>query len=59
MIRAKGFREAVVFMNESVVSVAVESKGLNEVDAAQIRDAVVSATGCSPDQIRIVEIATK
>lgn len=59
MIRAKGFREAVVFMNESVVSVAVESKGLNEVDAAQIRDVVVSATGCNPDQIRIVEIATK
>ena len=59
MIRAKGFREAVVFMNETVVSVAVESKGLNEVDAAQIRDIVVSATNCTPDQIRIVEIAMK
>ncbi len=59
MIRAKGFRDALVFMNDSFVSVAVESKGLNEVDAAQIRDVVISATNCTADQIRIVEIATK
>ncbi len=56
MIRAKGFHEVVVFMSEDMVSVAVESEGLNEVDAAQIQDIVTNTCGYSADKIKIVEI---
>lgn len=59
MIRAKGFSETVVFMNEDIVSVAVESNGFNEIDAAQIQDIVTSVCGCRAEQIKIVEIKPK
>lgn len=56
MIRAKGFEETVVFMSADMVSVAVASEGLNEIDAAQIQDIVTSSCGYSADKIKIVEI---
>ena len=56
MIRAKGFDETVVFMSENMVSIAVASEGLNEVDAAQIQDIVTNSCGYSADKIKIVEI---
>lgn len=56
MIRAKGFGETIVFMSGDMVSVAVESAGLNEIDAAQIQDVVTASTGWTADKIKIVEI---
>jgi len=56
MIRAKGYKESVVFMGENLVSVAVLSTGLNEVDAAVISDIATSVTGYSADKVNIVEI---
>lgn len=56
MIRAKNFGETIVFMSEGLVSVALESAGLNEIDAAQILDIVTTTTGYSADKVKIVEI---
>jgi len=56
IIRAKGFAEAVVFMGENLVSIAVKSQGLNEIDAAVIRDAAMGTTNYAAEQIKIVEI---
>lgn len=56
MIKAKGYQDAVVFMGENLVSVAVFSAGLNEVDAAVISDIAISVTGYSADKVNIVEI---
>ena len=56
LIRAKGFTETLVFMGENLVSIAVKSEGLNEIDAAVIRDAAISVTNVPAEQIKIVEI---
>ncbi len=56
MIKAKGFDETVVFMGENLISIAVKSDGLNEIDAAILQDIAVSTTGYKPEQIKIVEI---
>lgn len=56
LIRAKGFSETVVFMGENLISIAVKSDGLNEIDAAVITDAAISTTDYPAEKIKIVEI---
>ncbi len=56
MIRAKGYSDTVVFMGENLVSIAVFSEGLNDVDGAIISDIATSVTGYGADKINIVEI---
>lgn len=56
LIRAKGYEQAVAFMGENLISVAVKSTGLNEVDAAILQDIAVSATAYSAEKIKIIEI---
>ena len=56
MIKAKGYQDAIVFMGENLISVAVFSAGLNEVDAAVISDIATSVTNYSADKVNIVEI---
>ncbi len=56
LIRAKGFSETLVFMGENLISIAVKSEGLNEIDAAVLRDAAISVTGAPAENIKIVEI---
>ena len=56
IIRSKGFGQTIVFISEDAVSVALETDGLNEIDAAQIQDVIVQTTGYKPSQIKIVEI---
>jgi len=56
LVKAKGFSDAIVFMGENLVSIAVKSNGLNEIDAAVLQDAVMSTTGYSADKIKIVEV---
>ena len=56
LIIAKGYADCVVFMGEETVSVVVsDPDGLDAVDVARIKDIVVSETGCTPEQIKIME----
>lgn len=59
LIKAKGYADAVVFVGEGAVNVIVQppEKGFEAQDAAVVRDIVVSETGASADQIKIVEAA--
>jgi len=56
LIKAKGYSDAVVFMGENLISIAVKGEGLNEIDAAVLQDAAISTTGYTADKIKIVEI---
>lgn len=56
MIKAKGYGECVVFMGENATSVAVETNGLNEIDAAVIMELVSSGGVVSANQVKIIEI---
>lgn len=56
MIKAKGYGDCVVFMGENVTSVAVQTNGLNEIDAAVITELVANTGACTADQVKIVEI---
>ena len=56
LIRAKGYEQAVAFMGENLISIAVKSDGLNEADAAILQDIAVSATAYDVEKIKIVEI---
>ncbi len=56
MIRAKGYGDCIVFMGENVTSVAVQTNGLNEIDAAVITELVANTGAARADQVKIVEI---
>ena len=56
LIKAKGYSQTVVFMGENLISIAVKSEGLNEVDAAVLQDIAISATAYPAEKIKIVEI---
>lgn len=56
LIRAKGYDNVVAFMGENLISIAVKTQGLNEVDAAIMQDIAVSTTSYPADKIKIVEI---
>ena len=53
MIKAKGFKEAYVRIDDETVDVVVQSDDLNEQQAAQIEDIVKRKTGASAEKIRI------
>lgn len=59
LMKAKGYREAVVFLGSDSASiiVATPQAGFTETDASKIRDIVVSETSLRADQIKIVEAA--
>lgn len=59
LIKAKGYKEAVVFLNQDGVSVIVASpaNGLSAADAAKIRDIVLGETDAKADDIKITEAA--
>lgn len=56
LIKARGFENAVVFISDENVSVAVESEGLSEVEAAVISETVSDAAEVDINCIKIVEI---
>lgn len=53
MIKAKGFNEAYVRIDDETVDVVVDAETLTEQQAAQIEDIVKRKTGYSSDKIRI------
>ena len=56
IIKAKGYGDVVVFMGENLMSIAVKSEALNEIDVAVLQDAAMGTTGYSADKIKIVEV---
>lgn len=58
LVIAKGYTDCVAYMSEDGISVAVAApeKGLNEADVALISDIIMTQSGYSLDQIRIVEV---
>lgn len=58
LIMAKGFDECIAFVNEDSVIVAVpaSAEGLSKSAVSRITDAVMSQTGCSTEQIKIIEV---
>ncbi len=57
LVIAKGYDECVVFINDNGVNVIVQKpeNGLQQEDIARIRDIVISETGVSAEQIKIIE----
>jgi len=56
LVKAKGFRECVAFINDETASIVVSSKGLTDEQAAQIFDIVLSKSKINSENINIVEI---
>lgn len=57
LIRAKGYADAVVMLSDGAANIVVSPPegGLQAADVTKIRDIVVSETGMSAGQIKIVE----
>ena len=53
MIKAKGFKDAYVRIDDETVDVVVDAETINEQQAAQIEDIVKRKKGYSSDQIKI------
>jgi stage III sporulation protein AH len=58
LVKAKGFADCMVYMTDEAVNVVVATTGLNESQAAQINEIVISESGRTASQIKIVEIKT-
>lgn len=56
LIKAKGFKDCVVFISSDIANVVVHTEGLTAEQAAQINEIVVSHTDISASNIKIVEI---
>jgi len=58
LIKAKGFEECVVFLNDDSVTVAVSTpaEGLSSSAVSRITDIILSETGLSAEQIKIIEV---
>ena len=56
LIKAKGYKDCIVFMGENVTSIAVMTEGLNEIDAATIAQIAADTGGCTAEEVKIVEI---
>ena len=58
LVIAKGYTDCVAYMSEEGISVAVASPegGLQNTDVAVIADIVISQSGMSMEDIRVVEV---
>jgi stage III sporulation protein AH len=56
LIKAKGFKDTVAFVNDDKVNIVVQSDGLIPSQVAQIQDIVVSQTGVAVEKIKIIEL---
>ncbi|SHE62201.1 SpoIIIAH-like family protein [Desulforamulus putei] len=54
LIRAKGYKDAVVFLEGKTVTVVIQSKDMNQEDAIKITDLVSRSTQVSPQNIVII-----
>lgn len=58
LVIAKGYADCVAYMNDEGISVAVASPegGLQQADVAVIADIIISQSGMSMEEIRVVEV---
>ncbi len=56
LVKAKGFEDCLVYINDENVDVVVKTDGLEAAQAAQIKDIVLSETEVEAENIRIVEV---
>ena len=57
LVKAKGYRDCVAFINSNSVSVVIAAtgEGLQTSDIAKVKDIVMEETGLSADKIKIME----
>ena len=58
LLLAKSFADAVVYSSSDGVTVAVPApvEGLNSAEVAQITETVIGETGCTAEDIRVIEV---
>lgn len=56
LIRAKGFDDAVCYINNGKVNVVVKAESIDSADAAKIAEIVTEQSGIEGDKIKIVEL---
>lgn len=58
LLLAKNFANAVVYISSDGVTVAVPApvEGLNSAEVAQITETVIGETGCTAEDIRVIEV---
>jgi len=56
LIKAKGFEQVVVFINENIANVTVKTEGLSATDTAKIQEIIASQTDIPIKNIKIVEV---
>ncbi|MGE4282235.1 MAG: SpoIIIAH-like family protein [Clostridia bacterium] len=56
LIKAKGFADAVIFIDRGNVNIVVQSEGLIPSQVAQIQDIIITHTGVTPEKIKIIEV---
>lgn len=56
MMKAKGFKDCVVYISEDYADVMVETEGLLETEAALIKDAIIQETSVPVENIKIIEV---
>ncbi len=56
LIKSKGFQDCVVYLSDQSAKVVVKSDGLEQAQAAQIMDIVVSETDVPSENVSIIEM---
>ena len=56
LIKAKGFKDAVVYLSDSGASVVVKTDALTAAQTAQIKDIIIEKATVGADKIKIVSI---
>lgn len=56
IIKAKGFTDCMVYLEENKADIIVKSNGLTDSEAAQIMDAVLSEVNIAENNVSIIEI---
>lgn len=56
LIRAKGFEDAVCYINNGTANVVVKAESIDSSDAAQISEIVTEQSGIESEKIKIVEL---
>ena len=56
LIKAQGFNDCVVYLNDSTANIVVKSEGLEAAQAAQIKDILLTEVTIPAENIRIFEV---
>lgn len=56
LIKAQGFNDCVVYLNDSTANIVVKSEGLEAAQAAQIKDILLTEITIPAENIRIFEV---